>query len=258
VALVEREVRGELALKRVLVETATGRLWGIPALLRRTARRFARLRGARALPRVLVTGEIYVRNDPFCTGDVVGALHRRGLRARVVPMTEYLYYSFFLGGGKTGVAHALEGWVRRRILDACHGAAAAPMGWSGAPRISDAVAAGSDYLREALRGEAILTLGTSLHAWRHGEIDAVVSAGPLECMPNKLAEAQFHHAAEREGLLTLTLNLNGEPPDPELLDAFAFDVHARHRAAAKDSLSPTGGEGRVTGQGSLSPGELPT
>jgi hypothetical protein len=101
------------------------------------------------------------------------------------------------------------------------------------------VKAGSTYLREELRGEAILTLGTALHAWRHGEIDAVLSAGPLECMPNKLAEAQFHHAAELEGLYSLTLNRNGEPPDPELLDGFAFEVHARHRAAAKDSLSPT-------------------
>jgi hypothetical protein len=144
-------------------------------------------------------------------------------------MTEYLYYSFFLGG-RRGLAHGLEGWIRQRILDRCHAAAAGPMGWGAPPRIAHAVAAGSTYLRDALRGEAILTLGTSLHAWRQREIDAVLSVGPLECMPNKLAEAQLHHAAEREGLLSLTLNLNGEPPDPELLDAFAFEVHARHRA----------------------------
>jgi predicted CoA-substrate-specific enzyme activase len=250
-ALVEREVRGDLTLKRVLTQTTSGRLWGIPELLARTARDFARLRGARSRPRVLVTGEIYVRNDPFCSGDVVGALHRRELRARVVPMTEYLYYSFFLGG-RRGVSHALEGWVRQRILDVCHAAAAGAMGWGPPPRIADAVEAGSTYLRDALRGEAILTLGTSLHAWRHGEIDAVLSVGPLECMPNKLAESQFRHAAEREGMPSLTLNLNGEPPDPELLDAFAFEVHARHAArhgpaataapARDDGLLPALGE----------------
>src|SRR5512133_2701490 len=255
VARVEREVRGELALRRVLVETATGRLWGIPALLRRTGREFAMLRGARDLPRVQITGEIYVRNDPFCTGDLVGALHRRGLRARVVPMTEYLYYSFFLGGGKTGLAHALEGWVRRRIFDACHEAIAAPMGWPGPTRVADAVKAGSRYFRDALRGEAILTLGTSLHAWRHGEIDAVISAGPLECMPNKLAEAQFHHAGARDGLLSLTLNLNGEPPDPDLLDAFAFEVHARHPARRGPAPEPHAAPGGSP-VGAL--GELPS
>jgi predicted CoA-substrate-specific enzyme activase len=225
---VERQVKGDLALSRVLLETATGRLWGIPALLRRTATAFAALRGTRELPRVLVTGEIYVRNDPFCTGDLVGALHRRGLLARVVPMTEFLYYSFFLGG-RRGAAHALEGWIRNRILEACHGAAAGPMGWPGAPRVADAVKTASGYFRDSLRGEAILTLGTTLHEWRRREIDAVISTGPLECMPNKLAEAQFHHAGEAEGLLSLTLNLNGEPPDPDLLDGFAHDVHARFR-----------------------------
>ena len=31
------------------------------------------------------------------------------------------------GGGRRGVAHALEGWVRDRILSACHGAVAGPM-----------------------------------------------------------------------------------------------------------------------------------
>jgi hypothetical protein len=46
-------------------------------------------------------------------------------------------------------------------------------------------------------------------------------------MPNKLAEAQLTHAAEREGLLSLTLSLNGEAPDPEVLDNFAFEVKRR-------------------------------
>ena len=57
----------------------------------------------------------------------------------------------------------------------------------------------------------------------------MVSVGPLECMPNKLAEAQFHHVAEREGLLSLTLSLNGDPLDEAALDGFAFEVHRRFR-----------------------------
>ena len=65
-----------------------------------------------------------------------------------------------------------------------------------------------------LRGEAVLTLGAPIHEWRTGQIDAVVSVGPLECMPNKIAEAQFFHVAEQEGLLNLTLSLNGEPVAP--------------------------------------------
>ena len=143
-------------------------------------------------------------------------------------MTEYLDYSFFLRSRSLG--RAVEGWVRDRIHGACHAAAAGPMGWPGHARVGEAVKAGSRYFREALRGEAILTIGSGLLGWRHGEIDAVVAAGPLECMPNKLAEAQLHHAARADGLLSLTLSLNGEPPDPDLLDGFAHDVHERFHA----------------------------
>jgi predicted nucleotide-binding protein (sugar kinase/HSP70/actin superfamily) len=57
----------------------------------------------------------------------------------------------------------------------------------------------------------------------------VVSIGPLECMPNKIAEAQFFHVAENEGLATLTIPVNGEPLDPEIIDGIVFEVKARFR-----------------------------
>jgi predicted nucleotide-binding protein (sugar kinase/HSP70/actin superfamily) len=77
--------------------------------------------------------------------------------------------------------------------------------------------------------ETVLTLGAPLRAWRRGEIDGAVSVGPLECMPNKVAEAQFCHVAEKEGLLSLSLSMNGDPIDTEVLDNFAFEVRERFR-----------------------------
>jgi hypothetical protein len=57
-------------------------------------------------------------------------------------------------------------------------------------------------------------------------------------MPNKIAEAQFFHIAEQEGLLTLTLSLNGDPVDAEVLDNFAYEVQARFKkkSRAQNSL----------------------
>jgi hypothetical protein len=46
-------------------------------------------------------------------------------------------------------------------------------------------------------------------------------------MPNKIAEAQFFQVAAQEGLLSLTLSLNGDPVDDEVLDSFAFEVLSR-------------------------------
>jgi hypothetical protein len=100
------------------------------------------------------------------------------------------------------------------------------------------MAAGDDYMGRALESETVVTLGAAVDGWRKGAIDASVSVGPLECLPNKLAESQFFHVSEREGLPALSLSLNGEPIDPERLDAFAWEVKerfARRRSAGRRS-----------------------
>jgi predicted nucleotide-binding protein (sugar kinase/HSP70/actin superfamily) len=116
------------------------------------------------------------------------------------------------------------------------------MGWLARPATGDLLDAARPYLRDDLEGEAVLTLGNPLVAWRQGRIDGVLSVGPHECMPNKIAEAQFSHMAEREGLPSLTLSVNGDPVNPEVLDNFAFEIHARfrrkHPAAEVDAGGP--------------------
>ena len=61
-------------------------------------------------------------------------------------------------------------------------------------------------------------------------------------MPTKIAEAQLHHIAEREGLLSLTLPLNGDPVSEAALDNFAFEVRARfqRRHGGADRLARAG------------------
>jgi hypothetical protein len=98
--------------------------------------------------------------------------------------------------------------------------------------IDAVVKAAQPYVSGALHGEAVLTVGAPLCEWRHNQIDGVVNVGPLECMPTKIAEAQFHHIAEREGLISLTLSFNGDPINTSALDSFAFEVHERFRNRA--------------------------
>jgi hypothetical protein len=118
------------------------------------------------------------------------------------------------------------------------------MGWGNRPTVGETLDSASGFIREDLLGEAILTLGAPMHLWEQGEIDAVVSVGPLECLPNKISEAQFYHAAEKNGLLNLTLSLNGEPADPETLNNFAFEVQARFQKRQMDRDSQSGINGK--------------
>lgn len=239
----ERATAGDLGRAKVLLEVSSGRIYGIPALLNRAVLELARLDSGRSLPKVLLAGEIYVRLDPFANGGVARALEARGLRVGLEPVSEMLQYSehaAWAKGDRGGIGDHLERWVRERIFARCHEAAAGPLGWPEPAPMADILAAAAPYMRDALEGETVLSLGVPIRAWRRKEIDGAVLVGPLECMPNKLAEAQLTHVAEREGLLSLTLSLHGEPPDSEVLDAFAFEVHRRWALRTKAAQAAAG------------------
>jgi len=117
--------------------------------------------------------------------------------------------------------------VQERIQARLYTEVADILGWPARTTVADTLRAGNAYVRDALAGEAVLTVGGPVHEWREGLIDGVVSAGPLECMPSKVAESQLFHAAEEEGLISLTVPYNGDPMDPDGLDNFAFEVRTR-------------------------------
>lgn len=233
---------------------ASGQLFGLRQLLAEASAEFAAIRGPQEIPTVLVVGEIYVRCDPFANDFVIERLQRRGIRARLAPFHEWLDYSDFilrrneLGG--LSLSGRISGHVRRQIQHSLHGSTCACLDRAEPPGIGEVLDAAEPFLRSKLIGEAVLTVGTPLEEWRRREIDAVVSVGPLECMPNKISEAQFFHVAEREGLLSLTLPLNGDRLDEEVLDNFAFDVRARfhrHRQFPEKTPSSSPAMGKTSG-----------
>ncbi|HSD21138.1 MAG TPA: BadF/BadG/BcrA/BcrD ATPase family protein [Anaeromyxobacter sp.] len=234
-ALLERAAAGDLSARRVLIEAATGRSYGVTALLGRAARALRALKDPRPHPTVMLVGEIYVRSDPGSNGHVADALEARGIRVRLEPVAEYLEYSDHVQvrrGLRGAPQDRLKAWVRGRILGTCRNTVAQALKWPRPARLEEALAAAAPYVREDLEHEAVLAVGLPILQWRRGEIDGAVCVGPLECMPDKVAEAQLLHAREREGLLSMTLSLNGDPVDPEILDGFAYEVKERFRSRA--------------------------
>ncbi len=256
-ALVEREAGGNLSVSRGSRHAVGGRFFGIRALLSRAAGAFAQVKTGRAAPTVMVVGEIYARCDPFTNDFVIDKLEGRGLRVKLAPVSEWLEYTDWLA---LESAHRRGFWARffnvvqGRIQRTMYGAVASTLAWAPRVTVRDIVGAASTYLRAALEGEAVLTLGAPLAEWQHGHIDAVVSVGPMECMPTKIAEALFFHAAEREGLPSLTISVNGDPVDPVVLDNFAYEVHSRFRRRsvgrpAQASRGNASGHGQVQARG---------
>lgn len=235
--LLEEHARTDLSARAALHAVASGHLFGLRDLVARTAADLAALRADRPMPTVLVVGEIYVRLDPFANSYLIRELEARGLRVRLAAVNEWLEYVerfHQINASALDLSPRLRVFLQNRIQNILYRAAGRAFQWPERISVRDCLDAALPYLRPALEGEAVLTLGGPIRAWRLGQIDAVVSAGPLECMPNKIAEAQFFHVAEQEGLLSLTLSLNGEPVAPDVLDNFAFEVHERFARRASE------------------------
>jgi predicted CoA-substrate-specific enzyme activase len=213
-----------------LWQALSGDLFGIPRLLDRAGQDFAALRGPGRRPVVELTGEIYVRGVEFSNDDLARKLEARGLSVRLAPASEWLAYCGYLSRQAKGpdrLASRFGDWVQRRIEWLIQDTIGFRLGWPAAPATGEILATAEPYVSPYLLGEAPLTVGSAVRAWRRAHIDAVINVGPLECMPSKIAEAQFYHVARREGLLALSLSFDGSPVNEAVLDNFAFEVRAR-------------------------------
>ncbi|MCX6878240.1 MAG: acyl-CoA dehydratase activase-related protein [Verrucomicrobia bacterium] len=236
----------DLRLAKALWQVANGDLLGFRGLLTGAAREFAAVRGTRRLPTALVVGEIYVRSNAFANDDVVARLEARGVRVKLATCGEFIEYTDHVNRQeqlRNGLRARLSTAAQERLRSVAHRLMARELGGHDRVRIAETLAAARGYVPESLEGEAVLTVGAALQHWRAGLIDAVVNVGPLECLPSKVAEAQFFHIAQNEGLPSLTLALNGDPINAETLDNFAFEVHERFRKHAGRGTSAQGCSG---------------
>ncbi|MDF1565916.1 MAG: acyl-CoA dehydratase activase-related protein [Deltaproteobacteria bacterium] len=233
--------KSDLRIGPALLQVANGSLFGVSALLKEASAAFAAVKGGGEVPTVLMVGEIYVRCDPFASGFLIDELEARGLKVRFAPFSEWLEYTDHINQAfdrHIGFDQHLSTFVQRRVAARTYTMMGQQLGWPPRISVAETIEAGKEYIRPKLLGEAILTVGGPLHEWHEGLIDGAVNIGPHECMPAKLAEAQLYHVAERDGLLSLTLPVNGDPIDPEVLDNFAFEVRARFAAKSRPTPKP--------------------
>jgi predicted nucleotide-binding protein (sugar kinase/HSP70/actin superfamily) len=213
-----------------------GGLWGVRDILSRAASELAAAKDTtKRVPTIAVVGEIYVRLDPFANDEVVAKLEARGLRARLAPFVEWLEYSTHIAQRRLAegalrrdddpTSIALGGIVQQSLHAVLYDLCAGPLGWGRRMTVRDSLGEAKRYLSPELQGEAALTIGGPVFEFGHGEIQGVIIVGPHECMPCKIAEAQYGEVAEHMKLPYLSIAYNGDPMDEEAIDRFAYDVH---------------------------------
>jgi len=195
-------------------------------------------------PLVGIVGEIYVRSNAFCNGDVVRAVERYGGEAWVAPISEWILYTSETArrGVRSGTSLNMYSsplqiarlWLKDRFL---HGVekkyarlAAGLIGDRMEPPVEETLRAGERYVPVEFEGESILTIGRAI-LFVEGGAAMVVSANPFGCMPGTIASACLAEVQRRTGVPIVSMFYDGEASINDKLSSFIGAIGTRLDAA---------------------------
>jgi len=150
------------------------------------------------VPRILLTGEIFVRRDALSRQNITEQLAKRGFATLCSPVAEWLYYIDYLDEHvnrqpQLSFLEKIGQKLRRRAMQKFETRIKKALDASGLVHptpvhIQPVIAAAAPFISPQLTGEAILTIGSALYEVATA-VCGVIAIGPFGCMPNRLSEA---------------------------------------------------------------------
>jgi predicted nucleotide-binding protein (sugar kinase/HSP70/actin superfamily) len=206
----------------VLSELEKGNFSLIQKQLVQTAERLGCIplkRDPNTVPRILLTGEIFVRRDALSRQYLVEKLAQKGFAAICSPIAEWIHYSNYLvhhglTHHKLSKMERLGFRVKKTVMVRDEKRIKAILNRSGLVQaqpldVESIIDRGATYISPNLTGEAILTVGSSLSEVA-SHTCGVIAIGPFGCMPNRVSEAILNTVMHREDKLAT------EPHNPSL------------------------------------------
>jgi predicted CoA-substrate-specific enzyme activase len=165
-----------------------------------------------SVPKVLLTGEIFVRHDPLSRQHLTRRLAQAGFATVCAPIAEWLHYSdYLLSRGMTERHLSVWGQCKlrlrryfklrdeRQIRSMC--AKSGLLTGTIVP-VETIVANASRHISPNLTGEAVLTIGAAITEIV-SHVCGVLAIGPFGCMPNRISEAILSEAMSCENKLAM-------------------------------------------------------
>ncbi len=188
---------------------------------------------------VLLSGDIYLRIDPFASDELVRRLNRRGLAVLIEPASALVEYMArerlgeLFGLPSQGIDHAAARAGMEPIRRRLYGAVRRMHPWLPVPDGAEVVRQAARVLDRYPQGEAPVTVGSVLHHWEQRLCDGAVVVAPWGCGPSLVAESLLRHQRE---IPLLFVYADGTPLDTRRLDAYAFRL--RRQPARTDLARP--------------------
>jgi predicted nucleotide-binding protein (sugar kinase/HSP70/actin superfamily) len=174
-------------------------------------------------PLVGVVGEIYVRCNGFCNGQVVRSVERYGGEGWLAPVSEWILYTSEMAkrGARIGInanllrspfafitLHLKDRFLKKKDRH-YHEVVDSFLHDRLEPHVGDVVDAGEHYIPLAFEGESILTVGRAIKFVDQGA-SLIVSANPFGCMHGVLSDACLAEVQSQTGVPVVTMFYDGE------------------------------------------------
>ncbi len=163
------------------------------------------------VPKILLTGEIFVRRDELSRQFLTEQLAEKGFATICSPIAEWLLYCDYshdkgLDYSKMTGMEKVEFMLKKRSMAKYEKRIKSIMSRSGLVDaeqlyIEPIVKTASPYISPFLNGEAILTVGSSLTEVA-SHVCGAIAIGPFGCMPNRISEAILNEAMNSEEKLS--------------------------------------------------------
>ncbi|MEA1964306.1 MAG: acyl-CoA dehydratase activase-related protein, partial [Candidatus Aerophobetes bacterium] len=213
---------------------------GITDIMKEAADAFNKIdREDKDKPVVTIVGEIYVRHNPYANEFLIDELERLGLKAELASMREWFMYTNemhkMVALTEEGLWELIKNRVRnlfqRKIEERLEASFKSLIKGYKEPDISEILTSGEEYVDRSLRGEAILTIGKTLHSIKRGR-DGVVNVMPFTCMPGNIAaavNAQIEKDYPDFPIISLSYDGSRQANYLNKIRTFAFQVHSYHK-----------------------------
>jgi predicted nucleotide-binding protein (sugar kinase/HSP70/actin superfamily) len=159
------------------------------------------------VPKILLTGEIFVRKDGFSRQKLTEQLAAAGFAVVCSPTSEWFRYSDYLqcangSWSSMSVLKKINFTLRQIFMNRYEKKltsifSSANMIDAKPVNLKKIMRSASPFISEQLTGEAILTIGSAISEVAT-EVCGVIAIGPFGCMPNRISEAILSEAMTRE------------------------------------------------------------
>ncbi len=195
-------------------------------------------------PKIGIVGEIFVRSNEFTNNFIARKIEQYGGQATLPAFEEWMNYIDYerlidlrIDRNYKGIiVEKLTQWVARRDRDLVQRPFCGHIeNFCIEPKSRDVVKLGSRYTFEALRGEAILSMGKCIE-YVHAGYQGIVNLAPFQCLPGTIVNAlleSFKKDFNNIPVLKMAYDGTAQSAEETRIEAFmhqaaSYEPHSGH------------------------------